>query len=339
MKMGFRTPSPKRSFSARTTGKINRTIKKATNPLYGKKGMGYINNPKKAVYNKVYNKTTVGINQVFNGSSSVSQHTFDSKNAVIRVNQLKETAGIINSTTNVAIFFSRFDFALQICDELKAYEYTGCLKNISPEQQKYELVKQLPAVINSLIVRCYDKEFAKAQELKTDKGRHNRIVRFFNNLISDLNQYGSQYITSTNISKIHELATVAGVNNEINVNLTPVILSLPEVKNTVTTHNSSIKSDNKKFCPKCKGTFINHTLCPDCGCSLIDASKEAYEYAENYTSNNSGCLIAFIASICAIPFPIAGFLFWSIDWHGISILTFTIYFLVIYICYKIGENN
>ena len=57
----FRKPSLKKSISARTTGKIKRSIKKAVNPFYGKKGMGWINNPKKAVYNKVYNKTSIGV--------------------------------------------------------------------------------------------------------------------------------------------------------------------------------------------------------------------------------------------------------------------------------------
>ena len=37
---------------------FKRNIKKAINPFYGKKGMGWITNPKKALYNKVYNKTT-----------------------------------------------------------------------------------------------------------------------------------------------------------------------------------------------------------------------------------------------------------------------------------------
>lgn len=64
MKFGMRKPSIKRSISARTTGKMKRTIKKTFNPLYGKKGMGYINNPKKAVYNKVYNKTTFSLKDV-----------------------------------------------------------------------------------------------------------------------------------------------------------------------------------------------------------------------------------------------------------------------------------
>lgn len=41
MKVGVRTPSVKRS------------IKKAVIPGYGKKGMGWIKNPKKAAYNTV----------------------------------------------------------------------------------------------------------------------------------------------------------------------------------------------------------------------------------------------------------------------------------------------
>lgn len=59
MKFGLRTPSIKKSISARTTGKAKRTLKRLSNPFYGKKGTGLITNPKKAVYNKVYSKTTV----------------------------------------------------------------------------------------------------------------------------------------------------------------------------------------------------------------------------------------------------------------------------------------
>lgn len=59
MKIGVRTPNLKKSFKARTTGRLNRTLKKSVNPLYGKKGMGYIKNPEKAIYNKVYHKVTV----------------------------------------------------------------------------------------------------------------------------------------------------------------------------------------------------------------------------------------------------------------------------------------
>lgn len=68
MAFGPRKPSLKKSIKARTTGAAKRKVKKAINPLYGKKGMGYINNPKKAVYNKVYNKTTFSTNPISKSS-------------------------------------------------------------------------------------------------------------------------------------------------------------------------------------------------------------------------------------------------------------------------------
>ena len=67
MKYGIRTPNINKRISARTTGKIKRIVNKAVNPLYGKKGMGFINDPSKAVYNKVYNKTTISFDKIING--------------------------------------------------------------------------------------------------------------------------------------------------------------------------------------------------------------------------------------------------------------------------------
>jgi hypothetical protein len=60
MKIGFRKPSLKRSISARTTGQLNRAIKRAIIPGYGKRGMGILH-PKKALYNRVYRRTTFGL--------------------------------------------------------------------------------------------------------------------------------------------------------------------------------------------------------------------------------------------------------------------------------------
>lgn len=65
MKFGVRTPSLKKSFKSRTTGKAKRAVKKALIPGYGKKGMGWIKNPRKAAYNKVYNKTSFSIWDLF----------------------------------------------------------------------------------------------------------------------------------------------------------------------------------------------------------------------------------------------------------------------------------
>ena len=65
MKFGMRKPSIKKSISARTTGKAKRAVKKAVIPGYGKKGPGWVKNPKKAAYNKVYKKTTFSFWDLF----------------------------------------------------------------------------------------------------------------------------------------------------------------------------------------------------------------------------------------------------------------------------------
>ena len=65
MKFGVRTPSLKKSISARTTGRAKRSIKRALIPGYGKKGRGWITNSRKAAYNKIYRKTTVSFWDLF----------------------------------------------------------------------------------------------------------------------------------------------------------------------------------------------------------------------------------------------------------------------------------
>lgn len=65
MKFGMRKPSVKRSIKARTTGRAKRAVKKAVIPGYGKKGMGWVKNPKKAAYNKVYKKTSFSLFDLF----------------------------------------------------------------------------------------------------------------------------------------------------------------------------------------------------------------------------------------------------------------------------------
>ena len=97
MKMGIRKPSIKKSIKARTTGKLKRAAKKAVNPLYGKKGMGFVNNPKKAVYNKVYNKTTVGVSDLLTSGKSSSGKTTSQKTTSARTAPVQRT----NHSTSV----------------------------------------------------------------------------------------------------------------------------------------------------------------------------------------------------------------------------------------------
>ena len=68
MKYGMRKPSWKKSLSARTKGRATRAVKKALISGYGKKGMGWLKNPKKAAYNKINQKTTFSLLIYLNNS-------------------------------------------------------------------------------------------------------------------------------------------------------------------------------------------------------------------------------------------------------------------------------
>ncbi|MDU2672821.1 MAG: hypothetical protein E7C49_12495 [Clostridium sp.] len=61
MKFGVRKPSVNKSISARTTGRLERASKRAINPSYGRKGAGFIKDPARSSYNKVYNKTSYSV--------------------------------------------------------------------------------------------------------------------------------------------------------------------------------------------------------------------------------------------------------------------------------------
>lgn len=65
MKFGMRKPSLKKSIAARTTGRAKRALKRLLIPGYGRKGMGWLRNPKKALYNKIYRRTTFSLRDLF----------------------------------------------------------------------------------------------------------------------------------------------------------------------------------------------------------------------------------------------------------------------------------
>jgi hypothetical protein len=65
MKFGLRTPSLKKMLKGRTTARVKRAMKKTINPIYAKKGIGLVTKPKKAVYNKIYKKTSFSLSDLF----------------------------------------------------------------------------------------------------------------------------------------------------------------------------------------------------------------------------------------------------------------------------------
>lgn len=67
----MRKPSWKKSLSARTKGRATRAIKRAIIPGYGRRGMGILH-PQRAIYNKVYRRTTFSVFDLAKDSSSNS---------------------------------------------------------------------------------------------------------------------------------------------------------------------------------------------------------------------------------------------------------------------------
>ena len=65
MRIGMRKPGVKRMIKARTTGRAKRAVKSAVIPGYGKRGMGFVKNPKRAVKGAIYRRTTFSVWDLF----------------------------------------------------------------------------------------------------------------------------------------------------------------------------------------------------------------------------------------------------------------------------------
>lgn len=101
MRFGIRKPSFKKSFAAKTTGKLKRKLKKSVNPLYGKKGMGFLKSPKASLKNKIYKKTTVSVKNIVNSgtSSKHSKKVATTSIKPITCNNVTNTKGTLPSIT------------------------------------------------------------------------------------------------------------------------------------------------------------------------------------------------------------------------------------------------
>lgn len=104
MKVGVRKPSIKKSISARTTGKTKRAVNKAVIPTYGKKGSGWIKDPKKAAYNKVYNKTTISATRLVSSksSSSTSKSSYSEHSSYSNYNSIGSNFNLDDNITSTS---------------------------------------------------------------------------------------------------------------------------------------------------------------------------------------------------------------------------------------------
>ena len=117
MKVGLRTPSIKKSVKARTTGKITRAAKKSVNPLYGKKGMGFVKDPERSIKNSIYHKTTFGVSDVVNASSPAAANNQINSNSYSNnfapVKQRRSKGRIVLAAFGALFFLSGISVLVQ----------------------------------------------------------------------------------------------------------------------------------------------------------------------------------------------------------------------------------
>lgn len=207
MKFGFRKPNIKKSIKAKTTGKLKRKAKSAVNPLYGKKGMGFVKNPEQAIKNKIYHQTTIGVSDIINSGSKASKKPAQKKSSGTTPNPymmqaendiriIQETLPILDTTTKPDVFFSRLDLLKQTGLDLQSIEPYVSL-TVSPTQAIREMMNNEQEVIYQFIVRYFNSVWSYAETLKTDKGKNNQYQKFYDTMMSysnRLNESNLKYI-------------------------------------------------------------------------------------------------------------------------------------------------
>ena len=186
MKFGIRKPNIKKSIKARTTGRMKRMMKRAINPLYGKKGIGWFKNPQKALYNKIYNKTTFGMTDVVNFTKNPgnegNKKPKSKKEAEFMANQwlkiAQESAQIVNSTKNPDVFFERFKLLIEKMESLSNIENLIKFKSRKPSQNLKEILDKKELTIKEFIDRFYDETNIKIKNLTMAKSKENNINKF-----------------------------------------------------------------------------------------------------------------------------------------------------------------
>lgn len=108
-------------------------------------------------------------------------------NTEIRI--LLDSINLINKTTNIETFISRYELALKKITNLEMAKYAGVRIKLPV---RYPEVADLINKVDNVLDIEYQNELKKINSLKTEKGKNNRINKF----ISYLKKY--EYILNTN---------------------------------------------------------------------------------------------------------------------------------------------
>lgn len=160
---------------------------------YNKSLLGLKN--KEIIVNCDENISNNTINDSENLNSNYDISESDLMNISTYCRQLKETIDLIETSKNPDTVISRFDFLEEI------YSKLSCISDSVPNWDELgtdleNLITNRDEYINNAIHKSLDAELIKINELKTEKGKINRLNRFFENTkaIPNLSAENYEYI-------------------------------------------------------------------------------------------------------------------------------------------------
>ena len=219
MKHGFRKPSFKKSIASRTVGKAKRELMKSIIPGYGTRNSS-IFNPQKKAYNKIYSKTTFGINDIMNTkyrtsikdttlkSSTQTKKTIYSKFSELEISNndpnfsfyktIVKEIDKLDKQTDIIKFFISLKGISDYISKLKDFEnmYNNYNHYLSDKLTMF-MNKKNSKIISDFIDRNYKHMYEKILTLKTENSKIKNIEQYlvlYNNFESELNTENKEKI-------------------------------------------------------------------------------------------------------------------------------------------------
>lgn len=120
-----------------------------------------------------------------------------------------ESAEIVNTTVKPDVFFERYDLMISELEWLSSKMPRSVFSGEKPWMALVRIRAQREQETNRFIKRSYDAAVKGANQLKTERGRQNRISRYFD----DMHQY-NEYLYPSSQDLLSTLRSQHAINND-----------------------------------------------------------------------------------------------------------------------------
>lgn len=114
----------------------------------------------------------------------------DKAEAARRLKQLTESYDLVNKTTKPDVFFGRLSFCFDCLLDLMTFK-DKVFRDATPEEEYLRLFDNIESLVDDFVTRSHGAEYAKAQQLKTEKGQRSRMEKYFANMYESFNNAAS----------------------------------------------------------------------------------------------------------------------------------------------------